>query len=167
MRKVILRAPETDRKLVEIPTSLGDLLDYGDSHASANGTVTTPRIVEPFTSYNLSFDTTSDLDNVTGGTALTADVAGLFLCIVTVHWTFGAVDPVDREFGIAKNGAAAFEQSLRVVNDNTAAGSYSSDDQGSFIVRLAVGDTVQPRVEDHTGVAGEATATFQMVKLAP
>lgn len=167
MRKVILRAPETDRKLVEIPTSLGDLLDYGASHAHGFGTVSTTAIIEPFTSENLSFDTTSELDNVTGGTTLTADVAGLYLCIVTIHWGFGAVDPVDREFGISKNGAASFEQSLRIVDDNARVGSYFSDDQGSFIVRLAVGDTVQPRVQDYSGVASEATAVLQMVKLAP
>lgn len=167
MRRVIVRTPETDRKLVEIPTKLTELDDYAGSIAHGTGEVTTTNIVEPFTSENSSFDTTNEVVNMGTGPELTAQVAGLYLCIVTVRWALDAVNPQDRYIGISKNGASSFEEYL-YINDNNAAGvAKNTDDQASFLIRLAVGDTVQPRVQNPTAGAYEHTATLQVVRVAP
>lgn len=167
MRRVVLRAPETDRKIVEIPARLGDLTDWATSYATGTGDQSTTNIVEPFTSENATLDGTSELVNVTGSTVLTVTTPGYYLVIVTVSWVYSVVGaPVlTRRIGFSKNGAASFEASL--LQDNDSTGTQTFDDQASFMVRLAAGDTVQPRVEELTGVAADYTSRIQIAKLAP
>lgn len=167
MKKHILRAPQTDRYLLNVPTELGDLTDYANTKATGIGVASSAVTVEAVQTNNLSIATQSELVNFTGPTILTASVGGLFLCIVTIlqTWNVVAAPNYKRGVGLSKNGAASFAASVLYDNDST--GAVTFDDQATFLLRLAAGDTIQPRFQNYMAGSVSVTASLSIVKVAP
>lgn len=166
MKKHIVRAPQTDRLLISIPTALTDLTDYtAPTPAYGAGTADAPHTVEAAGAANLSMSTFTDLVGTTGTTVLTLSVAGLFLCIGTFvqAWVVPGID-LRRRVGFSVNGAAAFTKSLLCAGDHSG---NAVDNQCTFFIRLAVGDTIQPRFQNLTGGAVNVTASLSILRVAP
>lgn len=103
MRKYVLRSPETDRALVNVPDhaygygASPTLIALPDGTGAALGlaptTVTPPSPI---------------MYKVTNGEALgfTLQTTGLYLVTVRVRWQFSAPGSVTRTVGVARNGSA-------------------------------------------------------------
>ena len=141
MRRVVLRAPETDRKIVEIPTSVGDLdkTPNGRVYRTADTVITYPNNVA------LPLDLSGTLTRISrDGTGLVVDSAGLYILSYNIDWATappgpyaGYVPPSNtlRTTAVYVNG---------VVQGYATNGSIpASSDFGTTILRLAAGDTVQ------------------------
>lgn len=141
MRRVVLRAPETDRKIVEIPTSVGDL------DKTPNGKVyrTTDTVITYPNNVALPLDLSGTLARMSqDGTGLVADYAGLYLVTFNIDWAtappgpyFGYGPPSNtlRTTAVYVNGV--------VQGYATNGSSPASSDFGTAIIRLAAGDTVR------------------------
>lgn len=159
MKTVIVRTPETDRKLLEIPTKLSDLTDkdgnaitevVGLARLTAGTKV--PGSTFRDTSVAFQFDDWPIEKNVTtvkGGFVVPA--AGLYMVAVNVDWVRGGT--------IAAPNApptAASRTSVVLINDDTTS-AYVLDksdfnngvtfirakDSGTFTIPLEAGDSVK------------------------
>lgn len=169
-KRHIVRAPETDRLLITIPTDLSDMTDTEHliTEVHGKGTTTGLTIVELLAAKPIPMGSLSEAvgTTLTSGGIVVA-TGGLFLVICTAAWQYAAVGAptIDREIGYELNGAAAFGQSVRYRCDST--GSNQVADQASFLVRLAASDSIKLYVQDHTGVASDVSGTLQIARLAP
>ena len=172
MKTYILRAPETDRKKVLVPTRLSDLTDYADSIAHGKAVTETDAVVTPgAAAAAIALGTTSELRNVVAsGNGLAPEVAGLFLITFSVLWfsplggTYAgtvAPPPAQRIVDVYVNGA--------YLATATASGFTDGNDIGTVIARLAANDVVEVYAANNAG-AGTGTYTHAelfIAKLAP
>lgn len=169
-KRHIVRAPETDRLLITIPTDLADMTDTGHliTEVHGKGETTGTTIVEIFAEKPIPM---GGLTEAVGTTLVSGRIVvatgGLFLVICTATWNYAAAGApiLDREIGYELNGAGAFGQSVRYTCDST--GSSRVADQASFLVRLAAADYIKLYVQDRTGVASDVSGTLQIARLAP
>jgi len=173
MKRVIVRTPETDRKLITIPTSLADLSDTptGKAYYVGDGNAAIPNGFD----VDVPCPSSSDLVEMSAdGTGLVISTAALYLVTFSISWANGpligpmvgwqAPTPANRRVSLYVNGAyvAAAQTSSVVVGT----------DAGSIIIRLAAGDTVRvhatnndPAPPPNTGIYDAAQVTA--VAVAP
>lgn len=158
----IVRAPTTDRYLLEVPTSALDLTDYGVG--AAIGTVTTNVTAANASDEVLDLEAGSELANFTllGG-VLVPSVAGLYNCAIDVQWDFDSGGSIKRILTAWVNGADA--------GSLTFYGTVASlqTDQFTTMLRLAAGDTVTIRCsQDGGGNTSEVTtANIRLAYVSP
>lgn len=157
MKNIIVRTPETDRKLVEIPERLGDLRDpdgvsivevVGLARLIA-GTEVSGSLFRD-TPAAFPFDDWPLMRNVTvveGGFTVTA--AGLYMVNVNVDWVTGGTIPAPDPPPIAAARLSAViindsaEQYLLDKADYTVGTSKRGRDSGTFTLPLEAGDSVK------------------------
>jgi hypothetical protein len=162
MRQVVLRAPETDRKLVEIPSELGDLTDYAVAHGSAIQASSTT--AENATAHTLSLANFTELEGMSdsGSGSFLIAVAGLYIMVASVVWDWQTPGAIARQIRFMVNGRSAANLFL-----NSTVGDLQTD-QFTYIYRLAVGDTVTVGVTNFNGGnSTTALASLQLARVAP
>lgn len=170
MKNYILRAPETDRKKVPVPTLLTDLDDYAEGH------VTGKAVTDPYDSAgNTGASITQDLNEASelvactsDGTGLTVTYGGLFVITASVLWIQGGVPAAPtprastllRSSGVAVGGVG--------IGTLTNAPTDIGPDSGTFMQRLAAGDQVTIVAASTDGASeGRLIAQLSLVKVAP
>jgi hypothetical protein len=166
MKEYIVRAPQTDRLKISVPTQLAELNDPAGSLlvSHATGSTTGSTNVEPFAIQPLALDTYGELVGASSSSGKVAvSVAGWFLIIATAQWGVGGGSPVtDRGIHIYVNGSSVGELRMDGPID------YLHSDQFSLMYRLAVGDVVQAYAKNYTGtLITVETSRLQLARLAP
>ena len=166
MKEYIVRAPQTDRLKISVPTQLDELNDPSGSLlvSHATGQTTGSTNVEPFAIQPLTLDTYGELvGSAPSSGKIAVSVAGWFLAIATMQWGFGGSSPmIDRSIHIYVNGASVGE--LRMNGPIDAPHS----DQFSLMFRLAAGDIVQAYAQNYGGTLITVDASrLQLARLAP
>lgn len=169
MKKHILRAPQTDRYALNVPTSAADLADTAVGDVSFRKL--TCAVLAPGTNAVIACPTTVAATGMTAdGTGLAVTSPGLYLVTFSVTWASPA-------FG-THVGTIAPQSSLRTVNldqnaSNVATAATSGErngtDRGTVLVRCAAGDTLQVHAANNDG-AGTGTysdASVQALLVAP
>lgn len=160
MKTHIVRSQQTDRYRLKVPESLADM-------TAAQGSAETA--VESYSSGaspNLSFDTfnlTGIADSGSGGIQILT--GGLYLLVITFTWVFASAGApsIARSVGYSLNGGS-FAAQLDFNNDAT--GTTRWDDQGTWLVRLAVGDVIRPHVFSDPGFGWNVSAKIQIAQLS-
>ena len=164
MKTYIVRTPEHDRRLLTIPTGANDW----STQATGKGRRTTNIIAENNTEKFISLETSSELSQMTlnsSGQIVTA-IAGLFLAIVTVQWDWQTPGDIVRFVGVSVN-AATPSVPQEIPLRGTVGDSHT--DLHVSLIRLAVGDTVQPWANNFNGGSNTEImdASLQLVCVAP
>lgn len=181
MKKVIVRAPETDRKLLSIPDSVFDFDDYVVPvpfvPTYVHGTVysnNSQGVFEFGVWDTLVLNSSSNVSGTTAdGTGITINAgnAGLYLVIFRVKWELGDDSKFVRSLRIRKNGATT---ELEVPFAGYTMNPHT--DTAACLLRLAANDalTLQAYVTQSVNMAstgdvmGEITsATLEVAWLAP
>ncbi len=170
MKKYILRAPETDRKGVDVPTLLTDLTDYADSIAHGKAVSTPYHNVGNTGAYlTVNLDTASELINVTSdAVGLTVGKDGLYLILASTTWLIGGTIPgptprastLLRHSAVTVNGVASGTLTNAPTDDGV--------DAGSFLLRLAAANYVTITAASTDGTSeGRLIGSISLTKIAP
>ena len=160
MKQVIVRTPETDRKLITIPTSLADLSDTptGKAYYEGDGNSAIPN------GFNVDVPCPSSSDLVemsADGTGLVISTAALYLVTFSISWWTPLAGPM---VGWQAPTPANRDVSLYVNGTRVAAAQTSSvvvgTDAGSTVIRLAAGDTVRVRATNNDPAPPPNTGTY-------
>ena len=172
MRRVVLRAPETDRKIVEIPTSVGDLdkTPMGKASYSGDGNSAIPSGMSaeiPCPTLSESVRMGSD------GTGLVISEPGLYLVTYSLEWYTPLVGPM---VGWVPPNPANRVVALNLNSTPVAYAQASSVvvgvDAGTYIVRCIAGDTLRVFAANNAPAPPPNTGTYirayvHAVMLAP
>lgn len=166
MKEYIVRAPQTDRLKISVPTQLDELNDPSGSLlvSHATGSTTGSTAVEPFAIQPLNLDTYGELVGASSDSGkIAVSVAGWFLIIATAQWGVGGSSPVtERGIHIYVNGSSVSELRMNGPIDSM------HSDQFSLMFRLAAGDIVQVYAKNYTGALfAVETSRLQLARLAP
>lgn len=182
--KHIVRAPSTDRYLIEIPDAIvGEQgptgptgatgptgpqgtpgVDYTPVFVHGTKTFTGEQEVTQATPATVELDTDSDLLNVSSGTyLLTPDYDGLFLVTFEVTWGGAPVPDATLRKVELKNDTST------VTYGTAAPSAYANVDSGSVLIRLQGADKLII-VAYHDDAAANANITYaklSLVRVAP
>lgn len=172
--KVIVRTPETDRKVIEIPTKLTDLTDYVPPVAMARCGIyddaaawfaadadaiygPTDPVPFPKTNYNVGC-------TIAGGT-ITVPNTGMYIITVVFTWV---------DWGGTASHPAPTPATRTVLllagSQSFPTQSSGNNDGGTFIVSLTAGDTVHVSATQTMALGTESgnwTGSLALLQVAP
>lgn len=166
MKNYIVRAPQTDRLLVPVPTNLVDLTDTLGSltPGTGSGFTTASATVEPLTTKDLPLGSYSGLAGTEsdGSGNLRILVPGLYLIITTIKVNMGGLGSWRRSVAVKKNAAVALSWAVASSIDT-----YATTDQFSGLLRLVANDIITPVSISGEGLAySVVSAGLEVIKVA-
>ena len=181
-KRVVVRSPETDRLLLQIPSSLTDLDDYS-APARSTGYVysSTPFTAGPELaagSATVALDSGSvpdgaSLDAGAGAVVLGPDGAGFYLITLTANWSEVTTVPVVlggtaaseyRALMLYVDSGYGLEEAANFPFATVVATAITHTDQVTFMLELPAAAKLQMRVY---GWHATGTAQLQFVRIAP
>lgn len=170
MKTVIVRTPETDRKLVEIPTQLSDLEDSPANEAGrCEGKVefTDPTCITGGAGW---FSPTLVEDYLTNATAITGGISpnfgGLFMVKFSALWA-SVLPPM----GGGCSAALANERGTRLLlNGDVVDGAVVGGggfDSGGLALRMEAGDQLSVEVNAGATGGGLAAVSLEIIRFSP